>query len=251
MAHFQYILPVLRKYVQRQDKDCPHCGNSNTLLVGTKGLILQLRMCVSCALCFRWPKDSVEENYDFYNHKYREGGITVDLPSPAKLKSMMASSFGNTGKDFKDRINLLKQYRDSGSLLDYGASWGYVAYQLQRAGYEVIGFEIDGRRAEYGHKCLNLHMISDVEKLLEMKETFDIILTSHVLEHLPDLKSIFTNFYTLLCAKGLLCIFVPNCTGIDRAEIFMKKKVMHLEKNMHLHLHMNFLKRIYRRMAFK
>ncbi len=224
MTNLQQLSPILFKYIQRQDKECPHCGSVNTSLVGTKYLLMQLRTCSDCKLFFRWPKDNVEENYRFYNKQYRETGITVDLPSSVELQAMKATSFHDTDKDFRQRISLLKKHSADGTLLDYGASWGYVTYQLQEAGYNVIGFEIDKTRADYGCEYLNLNIISDRAQLNEMKSAFDVVFTSHVLEHLPHLYSIFTDFHTLLRSNGILCIFVPNCTGIEGAEVFARKK---------------------------
>lgn len=225
MARAQYLLPVLMKYLKRQEQSCPHCGSNSTSLVGRKFLALQLRHCPNCKLSFRWPKDELTDNMQFYNKFYVESnGITTKLPTHYELNELILSSFANTDKDFRPKISLLKQYKQSGSLLDYGASWGYGTWQLQQAGYQVTGFEIDKERAAYGRKNLDIDMLDNFQTLYETKNRFEIIFTSHVLEHLPNLKTIFTDFYTLLVTTGLLIIFVPNCSGIEIPEVFQKKK---------------------------
>ena len=48
--------------------------------------------------------------------------------------------------------------------------------------------------------------------------SFDIVFTSHVLEHLPDLKEPLRLFARLLKPGGLLLAFVPNADGVSARE---------------------------------
>jgi SAM-dependent methyltransferase len=226
MARPQFLIPVVVKRLMGQDQHCPHCGGSETTHVGTKHLLLQLRRCGRCGLMFRWPKDVPEDNRRFYSGPYREaGGVTTNLPSPEGLREMCRTGFAGTDRDATGRLALLGRFKPSGALLDFGASWGYTSWQFARAGYDVIGFEVDRARAAYGREHLGLRMLDDPAGLNGLPGgSFDLIYTSHVLEHLPDLRETFDLFLRLLRPGGVLTIFVPNATGIDRPEVFARKK---------------------------
>jgi SAM-dependent methyltransferase len=43
---------------------------------------------------------------------------------------------------------------------------------------------------------------------------FDVIVVSHVLEHLPSLADVFPRFHRMLTPNGRLIVLVPNCGGI-------------------------------------
>jgi 2-polyprenyl-3-methyl-5-hydroxy-6-metoxy-1,4-benzoquinol methylase len=137
---------------------------------------------------------------------------------------MLSENFANTGKSFASKIEILKSYKPSGHVLDFGASWGYGSWQIQQAGYRVEAFEIDAVRANYGAEKLGLSFSMNWHDLKSTGRTFDIIFTSHVLEHLPSLNTIFSDFATLLSPGGLLIIFVPNSTGVENRTVFQRKK---------------------------
>jgi 2-polyprenyl-3-methyl-5-hydroxy-6-metoxy-1,4-benzoquinol methylase len=226
MARPGFLISVILKYLDGQDRRCPHCRAVATELVGRKYGLLQLRKCRACALMFRWPKDSAEDNRRFYSGLYRErSGVTTNLPSPAELRAMCASRFAGTDRDASGRIALLRSLKPAGALLDYGASWGYTAWQFAQAGYRVTGFEIDRDRAAYGRVCLGLEMIDDPGRFASLSDSsFDVIYSSHVLEHLPDLSATFDTFFRLLRPSGVLAVFVPNATGADWPDIFRFKR---------------------------
>lgn len=224
MARIAYLFRVLSDYLANADKSCPHCGNQQTVLIGRKHVILQLRNCPECQLMFRYPKDTPSRNHTFYSRFYRENGITTDTPSDADLMLMLETSFAKTGKDFSERISILKSYRDTGELLDYGSSWCYGSWQLLKAGYRVTAFEIDEARANYGREKLGIDVHSNWDALKQSHQTFDVIFTSHVLEHLPDLGQTFHDFRDMLAPNGLLMILVPNSTGIQHGDVFNRKK---------------------------
>lgn len=214
MSKASFLFRVMRAYLKRQDKRCPYCGNMNTKLIDRKRFVLQLKKCPTCNLMFRWPKDTIGFNKQFYQSNYRQKGLTTDLPDPEVLDSLKKTNFRETEKDFSAKIDILKELVLHGKVLDFGCSWGYSTFQLQHAGYDATGFEISKPRAEFGRNYLGINIIdeySDLDKI--QASSFDIIFSSHVLEHLPTLKGVFERFSTLLKPKGILVLFVPNGGG--------------------------------------
>ncbi|QOV23339.1 class I SAM-dependent methyltransferase [Anabaenopsis elenkinii] len=213
MSKLSFLIFILDKYLRNQSRDCPHCGSKNTILKQRKKLLIELRECQDCFLMYRYPKDTMVDNFNFYQLNYQEA-MTTDLPNESELKQFLSVNFSVAGLDGQNSINIIKQYVQGGMLLDYGCSYGYMVSQFIRAGYNSIGFEISKPRAEYGRKNLNLSIIDSFQELDQLEpNSFDIIHSSHVLEHLPDLKQAFFYFKKLLKPTGYLVIFVPNGGG--------------------------------------
>ncbi len=181
---------------------------------------------------FRWPKDTVGFNAQFYQRKYREPGLTTDLPDRQTLERLLAAEFAGTDKDFHDKIEILKRLVPSGKVLDFGCSWGYGVFQLRTAGYDAMGFEISKPRASFGRRELGITILEDYDRLAEChRGQFDAIFCSHVLEHLPTLDRVFDLFCSLLKPGGLLLVFVPNCGGDMARQLGVRWGPMLCEKH--------------------
>ncbi len=224
MARFQYLFKVLKSRLNNNVASCPYCRNKNFTKLGTKHFFVELLRCNNCQLMYRFPADSQNNNVNFYQRDYRES-ITSDIPNDQKLEEYLVNSFSGTQKDLSAKIEILRKIQSSGRVLDFGCSWGYNTWQLQRAGYDPIGFEISKLRADFAAEKLGLKIISDYSRLISLKQgSFDIILSNHVFEHLPNLYSIFDDFYKLLSNNGYILLFFPNCIGMDNPKIFSVKK---------------------------
>ena len=197
-----------------QPRACPYCGDSSSpKLIGRKKLLLEVLRCGSCALIFRYPADTLSDNFSYYQNKYKVAAVT-NLPSEHDLERLIRTDFAGSPLDYTSKIQALKTLRPSGRVLDFGCSWGYVVHQLSRHGYESTGFEISKERAAFGRERLGLQIFDSQSNLERLSEsTFDIIFTNHVLEHLPNPKETLELFSRLLADDGLLFLIGPNFTG--------------------------------------
>jgi SAM-dependent methyltransferase len=210
MGRIIFALKSIALIVTRQDKCCPHCGNDRTQLEQRKHTIWHLRKCPVCCLMFRWPKENVESSYHFYQGVYHEGRVG-NVPDAAKLEDLLAVSFAADNLDYSVRIKTVRSTSKGMRVLDYGASWGYGVWQFQKAGFDAVGFEVGFSRAEYGRRNLGVRI--ETTTSVFAANSFDVIHTAHVLEHVADLKSAFLDFHRLLKPGGVLVIFVPNAGG--------------------------------------
>jgi 2-polyprenyl-3-methyl-5-hydroxy-6-metoxy-1,4-benzoquinol methylase len=122
----------------------------------------------------------------------------------------MNQKFVETKYDVSRLIDLLPDF-NRGRLLDYGCSWGYGVWQYRSAGYDASGFEIAKPKAEFGTTMLGLEIISDHTKLESFSSSsFDFVVASHVLEHLPQIDHTLRLFSRLLRQGGKLVVLVPN-----------------------------------------
>ncbi|MGO9059418.1 MAG: class I SAM-dependent methyltransferase [Candidatus Binataceae bacterium] len=127
---------------------------------------------------------------------------------------MLTAGFRDSFLDRHAKIRLLRALKPSGLVLDYGCSWGYEARQLQDQGYRVTGFEISRPRALYARRELGLQVLDDPRELARLETgSFDVVFSSHVVEHLPNLRESFDLFNRLLADDGLMLHVLPNFGG--------------------------------------
>lgn len=215
----RYLLASLIKVLSFQPKSCPACWSGATLRVKTKYLVTSLHLCTNCRLMFRYPKDDGAENRAFYQWAYRENHVTA-LPNELELARLLERNFSDTDNDFTSYLKVLQALAGKAGLkvLDFGCSWGYGTHQLRQAGYDAVGFEISEPRAQYGQKNLGLTIVSDpTEAATIFMRAFDIILASHILEHLPNLHGVFEWLEGLMKPGALFIAFCPN-GNLERAK---------------------------------
>jgi 2-polyprenyl-3-methyl-5-hydroxy-6-metoxy-1,4-benzoquinol methylase len=219
MTRLTFLVSTLYRLGSFQPRNCPYCGSGDTVLLQRKKLLLELRRCRNCFLMYRYPKDDLQTNVNFYQADYQQG-MTTEIPTPEQLAHFLATNFRGSEKDLSQNVRIVKEQVESGRLLDYGCSWGYGVYQFRQAGYDAIGFEISKPRAAYGRKHLKVEIIDVFAELDNLEPaSFDVIHCSHVLEHLPELQGVFTTFRKLLKPSGALVIFVPNAGGKNAREL--------------------------------
>lgn len=205
----KYLLKSILNFFS--ERKCPYCANSHISVIDRKYLVTTLLKCNCCNLMFRHPMDSEKFNLKFYNRGYSQSGITTDLPSRSELDLLIKNKFANTNrsiKDLKEIIQAIDGRFINRKILDYGCSWGYTTWQLKDLGMIASGFEISKIRADYGTKNLNIQIFTRTEDIKD--GPFDFIFSSHVIEHLQDLKTFINFCLSNLKKNGYLIFLSPN-----------------------------------------
>lgn len=163
---------------------------------------------------FRWPKQNSHFNLGFYQTFYSRThhSPVTDLPSDEELAGYKRAKFRGSPRDFHDYTALLNLLGVQ-SVLDYGCSWGYAAYQFKESGLEACGFEISKPRARFGREKLGVEIFDNEQSLLKSGLKFDCIFSSHVFEHLPSPRIAFDVFKAVAKPSSIWIIEVPNCGG--------------------------------------
>jgi 2-polyprenyl-3-methyl-5-hydroxy-6-metoxy-1,4-benzoquinol methylase len=214
-AKFRYVRRLLRHRWEGQPRVCPYCGPSSIVtLLRRKKLIAEILQCQTCHLWFRWPADSSAEHDEYYQEEFAGDSPQVILPDRADLDSLVNKNFSGSPLDINSKARVLHALRPGGRVLDFGSSWGYGTYQLQRQGFEAVGFEISKPRAGYGREKMGLNVIDTIEDLEAVPAgSFDIVFSNHVVEHLPNIASIFPVLTRVLKKDGFVFHVLPNFMG--------------------------------------
>lgn len=209
-----YLARSLRSYAKSERFRCPSCSSRKSEFVKRKLLVTALVRCLDCRLLYRVPTDDPGRNFDFYQNDYSVG-FTTDLPDKEKLQALTAAKFAGTERSYAERITLLQALgvKPPSRVFEYGASWGYGAWQFADAGYSVVGFEISQPRARYAREMLNVSIHDKLEAVAgggQGAQSFDVFFSSHVLEHVPSVAESIEWARRLIRPGGLFVAFTPN-----------------------------------------
>ena len=237
-ARAGFLLSTLKRLAQGQDRNCPYCRSEKTEFLARKKILLELRRCNACSLMFRYPKDDSDVSIEYYQSDYSEG-MTTDIPGTDEIAHLLETNFSGTDLDSSRNISIVMANSNKGKILDYGCSWGYAGFQFAKLGYDVTGFEISKPRAKFGREKLGVEIVDEFSQIDALPDnSFDVIYTRHVLEHVSNLHDAFETFQRLLKRDGTLFIFVPNAGGEDARRMGTKwghhiseKHVLALDKS--------------------
>lgn len=101
-------------------------------------------------------------------------------------------------------------------VLDVGCGAGGMLVPFAEMGSEIAGCDIGGKEyVEFGNK-FNLNILHKSSTYLcEQRRTFDIIILSHVLEHIANPIEFLRSIRQLLCDSGFLICEVPGILNLD------------------------------------
>ena len=215
LTKVKYLLSSLRKQVVREGFSCPSCGHPESRKVDQKMMVTALRRCLNCRLLFRTPTTSDEENRRFYQREYTENFTMV--PDRQQLEDLLETSFVvSHGRNYNisHYINILNAFghKTGNRLLDFGCSWGYNSWQLQKAGYQVQGYDISKARSAYAREHLGVDVVCSLEKI---QGPFDIFFCVNVIEHVPSVSGMIALAWSVLKPGGLF--LTMTCNGSDES----------------------------------
>lgn len=167
------------------------CGSCNTTRLA-KHEGLDIHYCLGCSQIYANPYFSDDELVRYYEDyrtedSQQEFDRRVTVKGPKILQRLR--HLGVSGK----------------RIIAIGCGSGGILVPLRQAGAAVMGYDIDQKAASFGRR----------QGLNIQSETlpwgpFDIVILSHVLEHLRQPDRLLTELKTQLNPKGVLYIEVPN-----------------------------------------
>lgn len=120
--------------------------------------------------------------------------------------------------DFVDaRLNILARVGMLGSetpkmrIFEIGCSEGMLLHHLNKMGHEACGCEINEEIAAIGRQANGVEIHSGSFETLDLeKAAYDLIISFHTVEHLIDVKTVFSKIQGLLRPEGAVLIEVPS-----------------------------------------
>lgn len=183
-------------------------------MIDRKYLLSRLFECESCGLYFRHPLENVTSNRNFYQSQYQQAdGITTFLPEEGKDLEKVKADIINNPENPKNAQRIRRIFealfpnQQNISVVDYGASWGYITWQLKSYGLKVQSYEISRPRAAYGNAYLGLDIQMEENVLHGGNHIF---FSSHVIEHVPVVSKMLEMADKLVYTDGFIVTLCPN-----------------------------------------
>jgi 2-polyprenyl-3-methyl-5-hydroxy-6-metoxy-1,4-benzoquinol methylase len=198
---------------------CPLCGGESRFfsaardyLHGTPGAFVLLR-CTQCEVTFTSPQLTTEEVGAYYRADGREG----DAPPPELTRRRMRLL--RSIAEPKDA--LIRRYVPEGRLLDIGCNDGSFLLGMKLLGWRGL----DGVERNFGAvsraRARGLEVVQALfpEEVGRIRGRYDVVVMSHVLEHLVAPRSALQAAAVLLERNGILLVTLPNPRCLE-ARIF-------------------------------
>ncbi len=160
---------------------------------------LEIYECSSCGLVFLSSFDHVRDG--FYENSKMHGGELPDVEAWLK----------ETVSDDERRFQYIKSVLPNCKLLDFGCGAGGFLLRAREVAVAVFGIELESQLKNHfqNNNLIVFKSLSDIPENIR-KEGYDIITMFHVLEHLPDPKTVLSKLSRMLAKNGQIIIEVPN-----------------------------------------
>jgi ubiquinone/menaquinone biosynthesis C-methylase UbiE len=182
---------------------CPLCDAE---LIWTMDAVSNICECESCGYMFDNPRPTVKELIAFYSQ-------------PTKYDSWLSEE---RARDllWKRRLRQLLRIRKPGSLLDVGAGIGQFLDLARPHFAKVCGTEVSDSAVVIAREKYGLDLLhGEVDRIDFGSTQFDNITLFHVLEHVPNPRSMVEKCARLLVKGGVLVIAVPNDVQSIKARV--------------------------------
>ncbi len=195
---------------------CKVCGSKNyttqvKLVPGSEYF-----RCGDCQLVYQYPLPVTPVLEDLYGGKddkyFKDESRGVDYVKGEPWLRATASFY----------IDLLSGYYDNdlavANVLDFGCATGVMLDEFKKRGSDVTGIELSKWSCKYAREKFGLTVYNENIFDLDLPESsFDIITTSHVIEHVTDPVAVIKRLGQLLKPGGLMFIAVPNVDSLGRS----------------------------------
>ena len=164
--------------------------------------------CKNCGLIYINPRPTAESVLKLYEENYTPENNLKILPKieKAKWKIVLKKIWHKINGQYVDEIIS----KAEGKVLDIGCSNGYLLLSLKQKGCEVYGVETNLKFVEICKEMGLEVFCGTVEDAKFPDESFDTIVMSQVLEHLPSPKTTLKEIFRVLKPKGKVLVYCPN-----------------------------------------
>jgi 2-polyprenyl-3-methyl-5-hydroxy-6-metoxy-1,4-benzoquinol methylase len=169
--------------------------------------------CVSCGLVQRNPQPVRDEIIARYSAVYGNDYLSYELENEAAFLKLQQLALRDA--KFDELEKKLFRAKEPPSLLDAGCATGALLADLRDRGWRVTGVEISPC-AQYARKERRLDVRNiPLEENKFPQGSFDVVLASHLIEHINDPASFLPEVNRVLREGGRVFITTPNISGFQ------------------------------------
>jgi 2-polyprenyl-3-methyl-5-hydroxy-6-metoxy-1,4-benzoquinol methylase len=162
------------------------------------------RRCGSCGLVFLHPAPTRDELPALYPSTYHN----FEAPARGVAKWLLDRYYA------KQAASCLRLTPPGGSVLEVGCAGGELLARIARTGRRVRGVEISKPACELAWER-GLDVFHGTLEEFEADEPVDLVVMSHVIEHVVDPVATIRRVHALLAPGGVLALETPNVGALD------------------------------------
>lgn len=185
---------------------CPICGSVTVRLLWDLGSY-SFQRCTGCGHVYQNPRPLPEHLSRRYDGEYRD----YEVENAGNFFNLMRLGLEDVGFS-RIEASLAGEKR----FLDVGCATGALVSHLQNRGWISEGVEVCEEAAQYGRekRGVTIHA-GTVESLSLPTASFDVVHTSHVIEHVPDPDLFVTEIFRILKPGGWYICATPNIASFQ------------------------------------
>ena len=197
---------------------CGICDGEDFELLSQKdryGLYVSAVVCKSCGLIQLNPRMNWESYSEFYKDDYRKLYEGESLPTDEFFVSQYIK--GKNIYSYLHNNGIIKEPNSRLSVLEIGCGAGGILQYFKDNGCRVKGIDLGEEYIEFGREKYGLDL--SVGTLLATSLEFepDIIIYSHVLEHILSVSEELKNIKEKLSSQGVIYIEVPGVKNLFKS----------------------------------
>lgn len=137
--------------------------------------------------------------------------LTLQEQRQLKYKRLFKTDFSNWDESMVLLTNLVNKYvADNSSVLDAGCGNGnYVIDELRKKFKSAVGIDVD-QKFTSKNVCLDKVVIGNLDNLPFENNSFDLVVSLWVLEHLQNPNVVFAEINRVLKPGGFFAFVTPN-----------------------------------------
>jgi len=206
---------------------CCLCGPADLEVLGTRelyGFPVSMGYCRQCGLGVLTPRLNNEALEAFYQQEYRQ------LKFGIIRRNVIASEFARGRRRGRYIDGFLQEQGislEGQRVVEVGCGPGGILHWFAERGADVTGCDLDPEIVAYGQQQ-GLQIVSgDMDMMLKADRRFDIMVLSHVLEHVPSPVDFLLRARRMLKTSGCLYVEVPGLND-PRANLTRLVQIVHL-----------------------
>jgi 2-polyprenyl-3-methyl-5-hydroxy-6-metoxy-1,4-benzoquinol methylase len=160
---------------------------------------IKIHECDSCSLVYLTAFER-DDTVAFYQEGGMHGGAESALSVDRWLRE--------TTRDDRRRFESFREQITSKNILDFGCGAGGFLFQARSVAESVAGVELEERLTSH-FQSNALSVYADIDQF-PLGQKFDIITAFHVVEHLPDPRSMLKKLKERLTPGGKIIVEVPS-----------------------------------------
>ncbi|MDA0195259.1 MAG: methyltransferase domain-containing protein [Bacteroidetes bacterium] len=236
------------KYSLEKINECEVCDSREFQLISERdryGIFHSVFICKGCGLVTSNPRMDENSLNHFYKEEYRPLYIGSETPKHDFFEGQLFK--GQRIYNFLMKHHHIKS--PSQLVLEVGCGAGGILKYFKNQGHEVIGVDLGAEYINYGVKEHDLDLRVGNLKSLKLDSKPDIVIYSHVLEHLTSPVEELSGLRNLISEQTIIYIEVPGIFNLNKD--YRWDFLRYLQNSHNYYFSLNSLSNILTKSAFR